>query len=91
MLNLVNLSTRSDVIGAAASVLCFIHCLATPFLFVAHAGLTIGHESHPLWWGALDIVFLAISFFAVYWSTRNTSKKWIKYAFWFSWLFLLLH
>ena len=88
MISLMNLTSRSDIIGATASILCFVHCVATPFIFVAHAGLALGEESHPWWWGTLDIVFLVISFFAVYWSTRTTSKTWVKFAFWFAWLFL---
>ncbi len=87
-MNLINLTSKSDVIGATASILCFVHCVATPFIFVAHAGLALGAESHPWWWGILDLVFLIVSFFAVYWSTRTTSKKWMKIALWFSWLFL---
>ncbi len=89
-MNLLNLTSRSDIIGATASILCFVHCVATPFIFVAHAGLALGEESHPWWWGTLDIVFLVISFFAVYWSSRTTSKTWVKFAFWFFWLFLSL-
>lgn len=89
-MNLISLTSRSDIIGAIASIMCFVHCVATPFIFVAHAGLTHGMESHPWWWGTIDLAFLIISFFAVYWSTRNTTKRWIKYAFWFSWVFLSL-
>ncbi len=88
MISLVNLSSRSDIIGATASTLCFIHCVATPFLFVAQAGLASAEGSHPWWWGAIDVVFLTISFFAVYWSTKNSSKRWIKYALWSSWIAL---
>ncbi len=90
MTNLLNLSSKSDIIGAMASVLCFLHCLATPILFVAQAGLASAEESRPWWWGTMDMLFLAISFFAVYWSARNTSKQWIKYAFWSLWIMLAL-
>lgn len=85
MINAKNLTSRSDLIGATASTLCFFHCLATPFVFVAHAGLAATDELHPWWWGILDITFLVISFFAVYWSTKNTPRKWIKLAFWILW------
>ena len=88
MTSLFNLTSRSDIIGATASTLCFVHCLATPFLFVAQAGLTVGEELHPWWWGTLDIVFLVISFFAVYWSARHSSKRWMKSALWLSWITL---
>ncbi|MBS9463945.1 MerC domain-containing protein [Flagellimonas sp. 389] len=84
----MNLRYKSDIIGALAGSLCFVHCLATPFFFVAQAGLAIDEASHPWWWGTLDILFLAISFFAVYWSTKNTSKSWIKCVFWSLWILL---
>lgn len=82
------LTTKSDLIGATASALCFLHCLATPFIFVAHVNLTTREGLHPWWWGALDIFFLVISFYAVYWSGKNSSKAWIKYIFWALWTML---
>ncbi|UII81297.1 MerC domain-containing protein [Flagellimonas sp. CMM7] len=90
MTNLVNLRSKSDVIGGITSTLCFLHCLAAPFLFAAQAGMVAGEESHPWWWGTLDTAFLAISFFAVYWSAKKTSKPWVKRAFWSLWLLLAL-
>lgn len=89
-MKVINLSSKSDLIGVAASTLCFLHCLATPLFFVAHAGTVMMEETHPWWWDILDLAFLVISFLAVYWSTRTSSKTLIKYALWFSWVFLLL-
>ena len=85
----MNFTSKSDIIGIIASTLCFVHCLITPFLLVAYTGSLIG-ETHTWWWGTLDLIFLAISFFAVYWSARTTSKAWVKHALWYSWLFLSL-
>jgi len=48
---------------------------------VTYSNTAIIDEMQPWWWGILDIVFLVISFFAVYWTTFNTSKRWIKFAF----------
>ncbi len=90
MTNLVHLRNKSDIIGVFASTLCFMHCLATPFLFVARAGLATGGALHPWWWGTFDILFLVISFSAVYWSAKNTSKRWLAYAFWGLWTLLAL-
>lgn len=90
MINANLLTSKSDLIGIMASTLCFLHCLATPLLFVVYASSTVMPEVHPWWWGMLDVVFLAISFFAIYWSTQNTSKTWVKYAFWFTWVLLSL-
>ena len=85
---------QSDLLGAIASGLCLIHCLATPFLFVAHAGVHAHghHDGHhaesPFWWGLIDITLLIVSLTAVYWSVKNTSKQWMKYALYASWAFL---
>lgn len=77
--------SKSDVIGALASGLCLIHCIATPFIFLAQtSSATIGNSA-PAWWGIIDIVLVVISFYAVYWSTLNSSKSWMKYALWISW------
>lgn len=76
---------RSDTIGAITGSLCFLHCLATPFLFLAQTCSLYCHENIPAWWSSVDYLFLVISFFAVYWSARTSSKKWIQYALWISW------
>ncbi len=90
MISINRLSTKSDSIGIAASVLCFMHCIGTPFLLVAYSSASFGQKGHLWWWGSLDILFLTISFFAIYWSIANTSKIWIKYALWSSWIVLVL-
>ncbi len=83
---------KSDIIGMFASSLCLLHCTFTPLLFIAHAQLASHHEGIPFWWKVLDYAFLAISFIAVYWSVKVTSKAWMKYAFWGTWslLFVIL-
>jgi len=86
-------SLNSDFLGAFASGLCLIHCIATPFLFVAHAAAHHDHHHHhhgasPVWWGLVDSAFLIISLLAVYWTARNTSKQWVKIALAASWLLL---
>ncbi|HAA15893.1 MAG TPA: MerC domain-containing protein [Cytophagales bacterium] len=79
---------KSDTLGAIASGLCLIHCLATPLLFVAHAGAH--HAEGPAWWGLIDITLLAVSLAAVVWAVRKTSKNWMKWALSASWLLLAL-
>ena len=91
MMYLERLNTKSDLLGASASALCFVHCLATPFLFMAHAAIGAEHEaSHPAWWGALALLFLSIAFLAVFWSAQKTAKTWMKYALWICWGLLAL-
>ena len=75
---------KSDLFGALASILCLIHCAATPLLFMTHAYSkgTIGGP--PTWWHWIDYVFLFIAFLAVYKSARTTTKNWVKWALWIS-------
>jgi len=79
---------KSDSLGVIASSLCLIHCLATPFLFVAKTCAISCCAAAPTWWIAVDYLFLFVSFFAVYWSTLTTSNKLIKSALWLSWFLL---
>lgn len=87
-MKLIQLTAKSDIIGAAASTLCLIHCIATPFLFVVQAGVVSAGEARPSWWGLLDIVFLTVSLFAIIWTNRTTAKSWVGKALWISWLLL---
>ena len=77
---------KSDVIGAWASALCLIHCLMAPLLFVVQAGII----QYPQWWGILDILFLIVSLFAIWRSSKTTSKDWMRFALWISWLLLAI-
>lgn len=88
MIKTFNFPLTSDIIGSASSSLCLIHCLATPFIFATHVGHVQGHHDHPFWWGLLDSLFILISLIAVYWSAKNTSKKWMRYALWIGWVSL---
>lgn len=83
---------NADSVGAAASFLCLVHCLITPFIFVASVCTASCCEAAPTWWKWIDIFFLVISFFAVYRASTTTSKYWMKLALWISWeaLFLLI-
>jgi len=82
------LKQKSDTIGAISSILCLIHCVFTPFLFVAQSHSSCCSEDTPIWWKSIDYIFLIISFFAIHKSATETSKKWIKYAFYLCWLAL---
>ncbi|MGH1336826.1 MAG: MerC domain-containing protein [Aureispira sp.] len=79
------LTQKSDLFGALASSLCLIHCLITPFIFVAQTCSRTCCDTAPLWWRTIDFIFLIVSFFAVYWSAALTTKQWLKVAFWASW------
>lgn len=82
------LNINSDTFGILACTLCIIHCIATPFVFIAYTHSNIQQIVYPIWWKNLDFIFLIISFFMVYFSTQTTSKSFMKYFFWLSWLLL---
>ena len=70
-----------DNIGATFSTLCVIHCFATPFLFITQSYMIVV----PGWWQALNYVFLALSLFAVYKTSQNSSNQIVKtllFVFW---------
>jgi multidrug transporter EmrE-like cation transporter len=77
------LSTKSDSFGALASGLCLVHCIVTPFIF-AMQPISAHVEDAPAWWSSLDYIFLTLSFLAVFWSVKNSTKTWVKYALWVS-------
>lgn len=83
---------NADSIGAAASFLCLVHCVVTPFIFVAQVCTASCCETAPDWWKWVDYFFLVVSFFAVYRSAATTSRYWMKLALWISWeaLFLMI-
>ena len=81
---------KYDTIGALSSGLCIIHCLATPFFFIAATCSTSCCNTTPLWWQWIDYAFLLISFVAVKQAAFSTKFKLIKYGLWISWIILFL-
>ncbi len=81
---------KPDLFGAAASFLCLIHCLATPFIFIAQCCASGGCASSPIWWKGIDYIFLLISFFAVQRASKLTSSSFMKPALWLSWSLLCI-
>ncbi|TAI49257.1 MerC domain-containing protein [Flagellimonas allohymeniacidonis] len=85
-MKIINISSRSDLIGALASSFCLIHCVATPLLFTFPiVNSANNNHGHNLWWGILDLVFLGISLLAVNKSATHTTKSWVGYALWGTW------
>lgn len=76
---------KSDLIGAFASGLCLLHCIATPLLFIVQTCSATCCEASPSWWKWLDYIFLVISFVAIFRSSKTTTKRWIGQALWLSW------
>ena len=79
---------NSNLLGAAASGLCAIHCAITPLVFASKPMLehAAGEHAHgsPLW-AAFDYVFLVLSFIAVWYSARHTNHRTLQKALWISW------
>ena len=69
---------KADTVGAIASTLCVIHCLATPFIFVVQSCTAACCANAPGWWASFDYIFLLISFVSIYRSTQTTTKKIMK-------------
>tara|TARA_B100000900_G_C20597404_1_gene723998 strand:+ start:2935 stop:3333 length:399 start_codon:yes stop_codon:yes gene_type:complete len=83
-------TVQLDSVGIVAGTLCMIHCIATPFLFIAKACSSVCCADTPLWWELIDYAFLIISFIAIYFITKKSTLSWIKITFWISWFLLLL-
>ena len=79
-----------DRIGMISSVLCMIHCISTPFLFIAKACATSCCSDSPLWWQTVDYIFLAISLIAIYSVSKNSTITWLKASFWTSCFLLMI-
>lgn len=76
---------KPDSIGSIASILCLIHCIVTPFVFITQACTMSCCAGAPTWWQAIDYIFIIISFFAILRSTQTSSNKMIKIALWITW------
>ncbi len=84
-------SIKSDQAGIASAVLCTVHCLVVPVLFLLRFSVADNTAFHlPVWWEKLDFVFLAVSFAAVYHSAGHTRTREIKLSLWTFWLVLAI-
>jgi MerC mercury resistance protein len=84
-------SSVSDKAGITSAILCTVHCLIVPALFLAKFWLSDNAVIQlPAWWELLDFLFLAVSFFAVYHSASHTPVHNIKISLWVFWAILAL-
>ena len=79
---------NSDNLGILSSILCFIHCLITPFIYISFTGLFAQNEFLSFSWKGFNLIFIFFSLIAVNRSTKKTASKIIKHVFWLSWIFL---
>lgn len=87
---MVFIKQRTDTLGAIASTLCLVHCIAAPFVFIVQTCSVACCKATPSWWQSIDYFFLVISFFAVYRSSQTSSNKWVKPFLYLSWFVLFL-
>jgi len=84
-------SLNADKTGIASALLCTVHCMVIPALFlVKYWGVDNNFINLPSWWDRLDYVFLLLSFWAVYHSASHTKAKSIKRSLWLFWGILAL-
>lgn len=87
----VNYSSSTDLIGAASSSLCMVHCLLTPVLFAAHATSSVAcSEIGPGWWKMIDFLFLIISFVAIRYTVKTTSSERMPSLMYITWSLLAI-
>lgn len=81
----MNLTIKnSDFVGVLSNILCMLHCLATPLLFVSQ----IKAHSVPFSWQAINILFIIISAFAIYRSINVSNNIFIKIFMPLFWIIL---
>lgn len=90
MKNIKYLTNNSDFLGVITCSLCLLHCICTPLILISYSTLITEFTISYSWWKNLDYVFIFISFFMVFFSTKITKVKTMKYLFWFSWIILFM-
>ena len=85
---------NSDYVGACASVLCMLHCMVSPILFMSQTQTVNISTEIPFLWQSVNYIFLFISMIAVYFSIKNSTKLFVKILLaisWFSLSFLIIN
>lgn len=75
---ITTLNKKPDELGMLSSVLCIIHCLATPVLLTLLPVSTAAQSGEQNWWGWLDILFLILSGVAVIFAIQRSPKTWLR-------------
>ena len=79
---------NSDHIGVTASSLCMLHCFFTPLLFLSQATTLTLTQKIPFLWHSLNFLFLLISFLAIFYTIKNSTKLSVKVLLVSTWLIL---
>jgi len=86
----LSLHYKSDLFGSAASTLCMVHCIATPFIFKANTVHVSCGSTGPVWWHSLDFIFLMIGIIAIRKTQQSSSSQWIPNIMYINWTLLAL-
>ena len=84
----------ADKLGIASAIICTVHCLVVPVLFLFkywwtnNTGRLLFSGGLPAWWELFDYLFLIVGFAAVYHASAHAAGKNIKIALWLFWLCL---
>lgn len=71
---------KADYVGITGSILCLVHCLATPVLLMTSTVLK--DELVRTGFLSLDYVFIGINIVAVYFATRHNASHTIRTSLW---------
>ena len=90
----------ADKLGITSAVICAVHCLVIPAIFLlkyswadgvsATSGAVGWGSGLPHWWETLDYLFLVVGLVAVYHAATHTERKGVKASLWFFWLCLVV-
>ena len=81
---------NSDKMGIISSVLCLLHCVITPILFISHPNiLNTFLESPELWWRLASLLIIPVSLYAVYRSNKITTNRSLGAIKWLCCIILL--
>ena len=98
------LNDRSDFIGIVSATICLIHCIVVPIFFAYYvhdhnqAFRAFGPEFQPththyhfgsFGFFKVDYIFLTIGFIAIWFSSKHTENKWIRFFMWVSYFVLV--
>jgi hypothetical protein len=88
----------ADKLGITSAVICAVHCLVIPAIFLLKYSLTdslaeVGANSEwgrglPDWWEKIDYIFLFVGLVAVYHAAAHAVIGWVKGALWLFWICL---
>ena len=70
---------KSDIVGILGSGLCLVHCLMLPVIFIGMGG---SGSMHGLMGHDLDYLFLFVAWIAVYFTTKKTDSRLVKFLLW---------